>query len=59
MVSLGTKIIKELEGHTETVEFCKFDASGKWLLTGGMNNILRVWDVENNFTLKKELDSVP
>lgn len=30
--------IHQLEGHTETVEFCKFDASGKWMATGGMNN---------------------
>ena len=42
----------ELAGHTETVEFCKFDSTGKWLVTGGMNNFLRVWDVQNNFTLK-------
>ena len=34
----------ELPGHTETIEFCKFDASGRWLVTGGMNNLLRVWD---------------
>ncbi len=39
----------ELVGHTETVEFCKFDSSGKWLVTGGMNNFLRIWDVANGF----------
>ena len=42
----------ELVGHTETVEFCKFDSTGKWLVTGGMNNFLRVWDVQNGFALK-------
>lgn len=30
--------IHELIGHTETVEFCKFDSSGKWMATAGMNN---------------------
>lgn len=30
--------IHELEGHTETVEFCKFDSTGKFLVTAGMNN---------------------
>ena len=49
----------ELAGHTETVEFCKFDSTGKWLVTGGMNNQLRVWDVKNGFTLKKTIDSIP
>lgn len=48
-----------MKGHTETVEFVKFDSSGKWLVTGGMNNVLRIWDVEKNFELKKELDQVP
>lgn len=51
--------ICELEGHTETVEFCKFDASGKWLVTGGMNNVLRIWDVANGFALKKTIDAIP
>ena len=46
-------------GHTETVEFCKFDSSGKWLVTGGMNNFLRVWDVANGFELKQTLDQIP
>lgn len=49
----------ELPGHTETVEFCKFDSSGKWLATGGMNNMLRIWDVANGFTLKRIIDSIP
>jgi len=54
---LVTEIVCELKGHTETVEFCKFDPSGKWLVTGGMNNQLRVWDVENDFALKIALES--
>ena len=52
----AVELVCELPGHTETVEFCKFDASGKWLCTGGMNNQLRIWDVQNGFTLKKTLD---
>jgi len=39
--------LAELIGHTETIEFCKFDSTSKWLVTGGMNNHLRVWDVAN------------
>lgn len=49
----------ELSGHTETVEYCKFDATGKWLVTGGMNNFLRVWDVNNGFALKQTLENIP
>ena len=30
--------IGELEGHTETLEFIKFNFDGKLCLTGGMNN---------------------
>jgi ribosome assembly protein SQT1 len=40
--------IGELEGHTETVEFIRFNHDGKLCLTGGMNNQLRVWQVEDN-----------
>jgi katanin p80 WD40 repeat-containing subunit B1 len=52
-------IVKELEGHTETIEFTKFDASGRWLLTGGMNNVLRVWDANADYKLHKTLDEIP
>ena len=55
----SVETVCELAGHTETVEFCKFDSTGKWLVTGGMNNLLRVWDVENNFALKRTLENVP
>ena len=55
----AVEMLLELEGHTETVEYCKFDNSGKWLVTGGMNNVLRIWDVLNGFTLKRTLDAIP
>ena len=51
--------IHELEGHSETVEFCKFDSSGRWLVTAGMNNIARVWDIVNGFVLKTLVDEIP
>ena len=35
--------VMELEGHTETVEFIKFNHDGKLMVTGGFNNVLRVW----------------
>lgn len=37
-LKLKCEKIHELAGHTETVELCKFDSSGKYLVTGGMNN---------------------
>jgi WD40 repeat protein len=48
--------VKELPGHTETVEFAKFNHDGKLLVTGGMNNVLRVWNTEKNFELKCTLE---
>ena len=51
--------IAELLGHTETVEHCKFDASGKYMVTAGMNNQLRVWDVLDGFSLKTLVEDVP
>lgn len=51
--------LHELEGHNETIEFCKFDSTGNWLATGGMNNQIRVWDVVNGFTLKKLVEEIP
>ena len=57
--SYSTEQVCELPGHTETIEFCKFDASGRWLVTGGMNNLLRVWDAKNGFTLKTTVENIP
>jgi WD40 repeat protein len=51
--------IHELEGHTETVEYCKFDSSGRWMVTAGMNNMARVWDVANGFVLKTLIEEIP
>jgi WD40 repeat protein len=54
-----TKQLFELQGHTETVEFAKFSYDGRYLVTGGMNNLLRVWDVDAGFSLKQTIDSIP
>ena len=54
-----TKLLHELPGHTETVELAKFSSDGRFLVTGGMNNLLRVWDVDANFSLKLTIDSIP
>ena len=64
----GYKCVKtgELEGHTETVEFIKFNFDGKFCVTGGMNNALRVWAVDEDpethnftFTSKIKLENGP
>jgi WD40 repeat protein len=51
----------ELPGHTETLEYIKFNHDGKLVLTGGMNNVLRVWsyDDQMNFTIKCKLENGP
>jgi hypothetical protein len=41
------------------VEFAKFNHDGKLLVTGGMNNQLRIWNVEKDFELKKAIDDGP
>ena len=58
-VKLKTYKLGELDGHTETVEFAKFDSSNRWLVTGGMNNQMKVWDVVNSFQLKHTIEDVP
>jgi WD40 repeat protein len=37
-MKVKTDFYKHLAGHTETVEFIKFNHDGKLLATGGMNN---------------------
>jgi WD40 repeat protein len=51
----------ELPGHNETVEFIKFNHDGKLVVTGGMNNVLRVWSADKNmeFTVKCKLENGP
>ena len=52
--------MKELEGHTETVEIAKFNHDGKLLVTGGMNNQLRIWNAEDDaFDLKHVITDGP
>ena len=48
--------VGELAGHTESVEFVRFSFDGKLCLTGGMNNVLRVWqmDAENPQVFKEK-----
>ena len=41
------------------MELAKFSSDGRFLVTGGMNNLLRVWDVDANFSLKLTIDSIP
>jgi WD40 repeat protein len=48
-------LIKSI-AHQETVEFAKFNYEGKLLVTCGMNNPIRIWNVENNYELKATLE---
>ena len=34
----------QLDGHTETIDFIKFNFDQKLCVTGGLNNALRIWD---------------
>lgn len=53
-------LVKELAGHTETVEFAKFNHDGKLMVTGGMDNNLRIWNTEtNDFQLKYTITDGP
>ena len=51
----------ELTGHTESVEFIKFNFDGKYCVTGGMNNVLQVWNTspDGMFTLKLKIENGP
>jgi WD40 repeat protein len=53
---MKAELYKSLPGHTETIEFVKFSHDGKLLATGGMNNAIRVWDVEKDYELKSTLE---
>ena len=46
------KEMKQLEHHTDTVEFMEVNHDGKFLLTAGMGNYPRIWDIKNDFALK-------
>eukprot|EP00347_Sterkiella_histriomuscorum_P007048 403350447 len=60
LMKIKTVVVKELEGHTETIEFAKFNHDGKLLITGGMNNQLRVWNTEfDAFELKHVITDGP
>ena len=58
-MKVKTDFYKHLAGHTETVEFIKFNHDGKLLATGGMNNQIRIWNVENDLELKYTLEDGP
>lgn len=54
-ISYSIQAQKELQ-HNETVEFLKLNHDEKFLLTGGMSNFPRVFDMNKNFELKQTLD---
>lgn len=58
-MKVKSEFYKHLPGHTETVEFIKFNYDGKLLATGGMNNQIRIWNVENDLELKYTLEDGP
>lgn len=58
-MKVKTILHKELTGHTETVEFVKFNHDGKLLATGGMNNLIRIFNAEDDFSHKCTLEDGP
>eukprot|EP00350_Pseudokeronopsis_sp_OXSARD2_P009809 CAMPEP_0170543388 /NCGR_PEP_ID=MMETSP0211-20121228/2511_1 /TAXON_ID=311385 /ORGANISM="Pseudokeronopsis sp., Strain OXSARD2" /LENGTH=260 /DNA_ID=CAMNT_0010846731 /DNA_START=386 /DNA_END=1168 /DNA_ORIENTATION=- len=49
-------ILVQSISHTETVEFTKYSFDGKFLVTGGMNNQVKVWSSEKNYEQKCVFD---
>ncbi len=58
-VKVKTVLHKQLAGHTETVEFLKFNHDGRLLATGGMNNQIRIFNTDDDFALKCTLEDGP
>ena len=59
IIKWTAKEVARLQGHTETVEFSRFDSSGKFVATCGMNNQVRVWEVAQNYGLKWLVQDIP
>lgn len=49
------QVIQILEGHTLPVFSITFSPNGKYLLSGGRDAQLKIWDVEKAFTLKENI----
>jgi WD40 repeat protein len=49
------KINLSIVGHTNSVFTLRYDAKGKHLLSAGRDAHLKVWDVEDGYTLKKDI----
>lgn len=49
------KIVEELQGHTNSVFVVQFSPDGKYLLSGGRDAKLKVWDAQNNFELVQDI----
>lgn len=53
-------MLKELEGHTETIDVITANSSGKLIATGGLNNVIHIWKTtDQNIELKCQITEGP
>ena len=45
------QVVEELQSHTNSVFALRFSPDGKYLISGGRDAKLKVWDAENHFAL--------
>lgn len=49
------KLLKEISAHSNSVFTVRFSPDGKYLLSGGRDAHLKVWDVAEDFSLKEDI----
>jgi hypothetical protein len=49
-------IVKTLKGHSDTIWVLKLTRDQKYLLSGGSDRSVMIWDVQNDFKLVKKID---
>ncbi|KAI8611683.1 WD40-repeat-containing domain protein [Chytriomyces sp. MP71] len=45
-------LISQLSGHSDSVRTVLFSPDGKWLISGGADSLVKVWDLESQICIK-------
>jgi len=48
-------LLKEIDGHSNSIFTLAYSPDGSELLSGGRDAQLKIWDVQNNYTLKTNI----